>query len=76
MPCPYPNGYGLGMTTPSTLHISAARSRGYDRAQTIYKQGAEAIDFNRIATNLYPDGGELHSACLEGLRAGWQDATR
>lgn len=57
----------------STIQISAARSRGYDRAQTLYKHGAETIDFNRIATDLYPDDTERQSACLEGLRAGWAD---
>jgi hypothetical protein len=65
------------MTTPSTLQISTARSRGYDRGQTLHKHsggGAVEIDLEATASQLYPDGGPLQSAFLEGLRAGWADA--
>lgn len=57
----------------SQIQISASRARGYDRAKTLYKQGAETIDFDRISRNLYPDDTERQNACLEGLRAGWAD---
>lgn len=57
----------------SHIQISGARARGYDRARTLYKQGAETIDFDRICRDLYPDDTERREACLEGLRAGWAD---
>lgn len=69
------------MTTTDLKQITAARGRGYDRAQTIYKVAKQAgktvtQDADELAGQLYPDNTELQSACAEGLRLGWAEAAK
>jgi len=53
----------------SKEQVAAAYGRGYDRAQTLAKQGLP-IDADKIAGELYPDSTELANACATGLRNG------
>jgi hypothetical protein len=56
--------------------VQAAKERGFDRAQTLFKQDVAGISYDLLAGQLYPDSTELQNACSEGLREGWEIGAR